>query len=195
MTISSKPPKPHGKRPRLLLGIAAALTLATGAGLAAAGAPGHDQPQYAQGGQLRPGPERFGMTELGLLQLAQPQQPRTSRDYQTFTSQTGSVDSVKSGALTVDGRTYTVDASTRIVADYKGLQGIQQGDQVWVVGTTGGSPRAIIVADASRPALQGHGGGGAPPAQTPQTPSAPATPSPSVTPSESPSPETVSPTG
>ncbi|XVQ87736.1 hypothetical protein ACQP2K_10025 [Microbispora siamensis] len=192
MTMPSKPPKPHGKRPRLLLGVAAALTLATGAGLAVAGAPGQDQPRYAQAGQLRPGPERFGMSELALLQLGQPQQPRTSRDYQTFTSQTGSVDSVRSGALTVDGRTYTVDESTRIVADYKGLQGIQQGDQVWVVGTTGGSPRAIIVADASRPALPGHGGGGAPPAQTPQTPQTPSAP---VTPSESASPETVSPTG
>ncbi|WP_182898919.1 DUF5666 domain-containing protein [Microbispora sp. H10830] len=194
MTMSSKPPKPHGKRPRLLLGITAALALATGAGLAAAGAPGHDQPRYAQGGQLRPGPEQFGMNELGLLQFGQPQQPRTSRDYQTFTSQTGAVDSVQSGSLTVDGRTYAIDESTRIVADYKGLQGIQQGDQVWVVGTTGGSPRAIIVADASRPTLPGHGGG-APPPQTPQTPSAPATPGESVTPGGSPSPETVSPTG
>ncbi|MEU6431345.1 DUF5666 domain-containing protein [Microbispora sp. NPDC046973] len=193
MTMSSKPPKRHGKRPRLLLGVAAALTLATGAGLAAAGAPGQDQPRYAQGGQLRPGPEQFGMSELALLQLgpaSRPQaQPSPSGNYQTFTSQTGAVDSVRSGALTVGGRTYTVDESTRIVADYKGLQGIQQGDQVWVVGTTGGSPRAIIIADASRPALPGHGGGGAPPAQTPQTPSAPATPG------ESPSPETVSPTG
>ncbi|MEU7882830.1 DUF5666 domain-containing protein [Microbispora bryophytorum] len=197
MTMSSKPPKPRGKRPRLLLGFAAALTLATGAGLAAAGTPGHDQPQYAQGGQLRPGPEQFGMTELGLLQFGQPQQPRTARDYQTFTSQTGAVESVQSGTLTVDGRAYTVDESTRIVADYKGLQGIQQGDQVWVVGTTGDSPRAIIVADASRPALPGHGGGGAPPgqtSQTPQTPSAPATPGESVTPSEPAAPETVSPT-
>ncbi|MGI5160695.1 hypothetical protein [Microbispora sp. CA-102843] len=193
MTMSSKPPKPHGKRPRLLLGVAAALTLVTGAGLAAAGAPGHDQPRYAQGGQLRPGPEQFGMTELALLQLGQPQQPRTSRDYQTFTSQTGSVDSVQSGAVTVEGRTYTVDESTRIVADYKGLQGIQQGDQVWVVGTTGDNPKALIVADASRPALPGHGGGGAPPPQT-ETPSAPATPGETATPGESPSPETVSPT-
>ncbi|MEU7941952.1 DUF5666 domain-containing protein [Microbispora bryophytorum] len=196
MTMSSKPPKPRGKRPRLLLGFAAALTLATGAGLAAAGAPGHDQPQYAQGGQLRPGPEQFGMTELGLLQFGQARQPRTSSDYQTFTSQTGAVESVQSGTLTVDGRAYTVDESTRIVADYKGLQGIQQGDQVWVVGTTGDSPRAIIVADASRPALPGHGGG-APPGQTPQTPqtpTAPATPGESVTPSEPAAPETVSPT-
>ncbi|GAB3887554.1 hypothetical protein GCM10027612_26590 [Microbispora bryophytorum subsp. camponoti] len=134
------------------------------------------------------------MTELGLLQFGQAQQPRTSRDYQTFTSQTGAVESVQSGTLTVGGRAYTVDESTRIVADYKGLQGIQQGDQVWVVGTTGDSPKAIIVADASRPALPGHGGGGAPPEQTPQTPSAPATPGESVTPSEPAAPETVSPT-
>lgn len=49
MTISSKPPKPHRRRPRLLLGIAAALTVATGAGLAAASAPGQDQTPYAQG--------------------------------------------------------------------------------------------------------------------------------------------------
>lgn len=194
MTMSSKPPKPHGKRPRLLLGIAAALTLVTGAGLATAGASGQDQPRYPQEAQLRSGPEQFGMTELALLQLGPARQPSPSGDYQTFTSQTGAVESVRSGALTVDGRTYAIDESTRVVADYKGLQGIQQGDQVWVVGTTGGSPRAIIVADASRPTLPGHGGG-APPPQTPQTPSAPATPGESVTPGGSPSPETVSPTG
>ncbi|MEV7807526.1 DUF5666 domain-containing protein [Microbispora sp. NPDC088329] len=192
MTMSSKPPKPHGKRPRLLLGVAAALALATGAGLAAAGAPGQDQPRYAQAGQLQPGPAQFGMTELALLQLGQAQRPGTAGDYQTFTSQTGAVDSVQSGTLTVDGRSYTVDESTRIVADYKGLQGIQQGDQVWVVGTTGDNPKAIIVADASRPALPGHGGGGAPPAQTPQTPQTPSAP---ATPSEGVSPATVPPTG
>ncbi|GIH44869.1 hypothetical protein SAMN05421833_13656 [Microbispora rosea] len=197
MTMSSKPPKPHGKRPRLLLGIAAALTLVTGAGLATAGASGQDQPRYPQEAQLRSGPEQFGMTELALLQLGPARQPSPSGDYQTFTSQTGAVESVRSGALTVDGRTYAIDESTRVVADYKGLQGIQQGDQVWVVGTTGGSPRAIIVADASRPALPGHGGGGAPPGQTPQTPqtpTAPGTPSEPGAPGESPSPETVPPT-
>ncbi|WP_182906254.1 DUF5666 domain-containing protein [Microbispora sp. H13382] len=191
MTTSSKPPKPHGKRPRLLLGVAAALTLATGAGLAAAGAPGQDQLRYAQAGQMRPGPEQFGMTELALLQLGPAgaqAQPSPSGDYQTFTSQTGAVDSLQGSSLTVNGRTYTVDESTRIVADYKGLQGIRQGDQVWVVGTTGNNPRAIIVADASRPALPGHGGGGAPPSGAPQTPTAPATPS------ETASPETVTPT-
>lgn len=197
MTISSKPPKPHRRRPRLLLGVAAALTVVTGAGLAAAGAPGQDQTPYAQGGQLRSGPEQFGMTELALLQLGPAGQRSRAGDYQTFTSQTGAVESVRSGAVTVDGRTYTVDESTRVVADYKGLQGIRQGDQVWVIGTTGDSPRAIIVADASRPGLPGHGGGTAPPEQTPQTPTAPATPSETGTPGtpgESPSPETVEPT-
>ncbi|GAB3134024.1 hypothetical protein [Microbispora hainanensis] len=194
MTISSKPPKPHRRRPRLLLGIAAALTVVTGAGLAAAGAPGQNETRYAQGGQLRSGPEQFGMTELALLRLGPAGQHSRAGDYQTFTSQTGAVESVRSGAVTVDGRTYTVDESTRVVADYKGLQGIQQGDQVWVIGTTGGSPRAIIVADASRPALPGHGGGTVPPGQTPQTPTAPVTPSETGAPGGSPSPETVEPT-
>lgn len=134
------------------------------------------------------------MTELALLHLGPAGQRSRAGDYQTFTSQTGAVESVRSGAVTVDGRTYTVDESTRVVADSKGLQGIQQGDQVWVIGTTGDSPRAIIVADASRPALPGHGGGTAPPEQTPQTPTAPATPGETGTPEESPSPETVEPT-
>ncbi|WP_169952107.1 DUF5666 domain-containing protein [Microbispora sp. H11081] len=191
MTTSSKPQRHHGKRPRLLLGVAVAVTLATGAGLAAAGAPGQEvQSRYDRAGQLAPGPERFGMTELALLQLGPVRaqaQPSPSGDYQTFTSQTGAVDSVQNGTLTVGGRTYTVNESTRIVADYKGLQGIQPGDQVWVVGTTGDKPTALIVADASRPALPGHGGGGAP-SEAPQTPPAP------VTPSGPASPETVPPT-
>lgn len=191
MTMSSKPPsstppKRPGKRPRLLFGAAAALVLTTGAGLAAAVAPDHDQSPYVQAAQLRPGPEQFGMTELALLQLGNARQPGASRDYQTFTSQTGSVESVRNGTLTVDGRTYAIDESTRVVAGYKGLQGIQEGDQVWVVGTTGESPKAIIVADASRPALPGHGEGGAPSPQTPQTPTAPATPGETTSPETSP---------
>ncbi|MBX6386239.1 MAG: hypothetical protein IRZ07_25255 [Microbispora sp.] len=181
MTMFSRPPERHGKRPRLLLGAAVALALVTGAGLATSGAPGQDQPRYEAGQQLRPGPEQYGMTQLGLLQLGQARQG----DYQTFTSQTGSVESVGSNAVTVDGHTYAIDESTRVVADYKGLRGIQEGDQVWVVGTTGDNPKAVILADASRPALPGHGGG-APSPQTPQTPSAPVTPSETTSPETSP---------
>ncbi|WP_327044119.1 hypothetical protein OG320_20370 [Microbispora sp. NBC_01189] len=215
-----KPPTPpRGKRPRLLLGVAAALTLATGAGLAAANAPGDPAPsraiqagqagqagqaehaEQAPSGPIRFSPTQFGLTELARLQQGQPQPGRPGRpgqdDYQTFTSQTGAVDSVQSDSISVGGRAYAVDESTRVVAGSKGLPGIQQGDQVWVIGTPGDSPRAVLIADASRPPLPGHAGGGpgapsppgapgAPGGAPEQSPggSAPATPS-----------ETVEPTG
>ncbi|WP_182876121.1 DUF5666 domain-containing protein [Microbispora sp. H10670] len=216
-----KPPSPRGKRPRLLLGVAAALTIATGAGLAAACAPGDHAPSRAvpagQAGQVDhakqegPGPIQFGAGQLGLAELAwlrqgQPQPGRPGQDdYQTFTSQTGAVDSVRSDSISVGGRAYAVDESTRIVSDYKGLQGIQQGDQVWVIGTPGDNPRAVLIADASRPPLPGHGGGGPAAPSPPGAPGAPGAPgeapgqspggSPPATPTESESPATVQPTG
>ncbi|GAA4205370.1 hypothetical protein [Microbispora amethystogenes] len=209
-----KPPTPpRGKRPRLLLGVAAALTLATGAGLAAANAPSDHTPSRAvqaqqpkeQPGPIKFNPAQFGLTELALLQQGQPQPGRPGQgDYQTFTSQTGAVDSVRSDSISVDGRAYAVDESTRIVADYKGLPGIQQGDQVWVIGTPGDSPRAVLIADASRPPLPGHAGGGPGAPSPPGAPGAPGAPgeapeqspggSAPATPTETESPGTVTPT-
>ncbi|MBO4273148.1 hypothetical protein [Microbispora triticiradicis] len=210
-----KPPSPRGKRPRLLLGVAAALTIATGAGLAAANAPGDHAPSRAvpagqpgQAGQVehpkqeRPGPIQLGLAELAWLRQVQLQPGRPGQDdYQTFTSQTGAVDSVRRDSISVGGRAYAVDESTRIVSDYKGLQGIQQGDQVWVIGTPGDNPRAVLIADASRPPLPGHAGGGPAAPSPPGAPGAPGAPgespggSPSATPTESESPATVQPTG
>lgn len=180
----------RARRPRLLLGVAAALTVATGAGLATAGSTSQARPPQVQPQAVQSGP-------YGMVQLAQLEPMLTARGYETFTSQTGTVSSVQTGSIAVGDdsggtRTYTVDDTTRVFAGAQGINGISTGDTVWVIGTTGDNPTAILITDASRPPLPGHEGGA--PA-TPTTPTTPTSPTSPTSPTESPSPETVPPTG
>lgn len=171
-----EPDRPARHRParRFALGVAAALLVATGAGMAAAGNP----PSSAPAAQPSPGA------------TASP-----GGGYQTFTAQTGTVTSVQQNAISVRGddggsHTYAVNASTRICAGVDGLSGIKTGDKVWVIGSAqGGQPAAFMVVDLTRPAWPGHGRGPASPAPTGGSPY-----SPGATPGETAAPETVEPT-
>ncbi|MBP2705894.1 hypothetical protein JOL79_18980 [Microbispora sp. RL4-1S] len=192
-----RPHLPGDLRPsprRLMLGVAAALAVATGAGVTTAATSG--QPQHATAQHLQPSPGPNG----------------GPGSYQTFTSQTGTVSAVQQNSITVTGdggsRTYAVDENTRVFAGPGGLNGVKSGDTVWVVGTPQGNPpRAMLLVDVSRPQWPGATGGGTAPAQpsppTQPTPPPPGQPAPppesgpegSMAPSgpESP-PETIEPT-
>ncbi|GAA0366496.1 hypothetical protein GCM10009530_15370 [Microbispora corallina] len=186
----------RGTPRRFLLGVAAALLVAGGAGAAtAAASAGHGQPVAVAAAQPSPGPSEPGGT---------PGEGGGQGGYQTFTSQTGTVSAVSDTSITVSGdngpaRTYTVDDNTRVVAGPRGLTGVNTGDSVWVVGTAeGGTPRAVLIVDVTRPALPGHGGGG--PGGPGGQPTAPTAPPPGPEGSPVPSgpessPETVPPTG
>ncbi|MEW9527279.1 hypothetical protein [Microbispora sp. NPDC049125] len=194
---AERPSRPKAPR-RLLLGLATALAVATGAGVATAAAlPDH---------QVQPSPDTSETTMPGEPGAPTPPGQGQAGGYQTFTSQTGTVTAVQGGSISVSGdngaaRTYTVDESTRLVAGVRGLAGVQTGDTVWVVGTPGDQPRALMLVDVTRPEWPGHGMGGAQqpgrqPTETP--PSAPGEVPPTTGetgPGEPSAPETVAPTG
>jgi hypothetical protein len=169
---------------RLFLGVAAALVVATGAGIAATG----NSPLQQAG------------TDSAPAHKAQPSP--TPGGYQTFTSQTGTVTSVRQGSISIQGRdgnerTYAVSDRTRVSTGPRGMADISTGDTVWVIGSAQDrSPTAFLVVDLNRPRWPGHEmGGTAPP--TPTGPTSPGSPevSPPASPGqESPSPGEVSPT-
>ncbi|WP_055477909.1 hypothetical protein [Sphaerimonospora mesophila] len=186
--------EPTRRRPggrRLVLGVAAAALVATGAGLATAGNSPGIHPA-AQPPRIQPTPGASATPGGG---------------YQTFTTQTGVATSVGQNSISVRGddggaRTYAVNGSTRVCAGPEGISGIRNGDKVWVIGSAQGQrPAAFMITDLTRPQWLGHGAGGpASPAQT--GPGAPVpsetAPSPHGTgtpgPEETAGPETVEPT-
>lgn len=177
--------EPTRRRPggrRLVLGVAAAALVATGAGLATAGnspitgtSPGAHP--AAQPPPIQPTPEASATPNGG---------------YQTFTTQTGVATAVNQNSISVRGedggaRTYAVNGSTRVCAGREGITGIKTGDKVWVIGSTQDrQPTAFMITDLTRPQWLGHGAEG------------PAAPAPTDTeepgPEETAGPETVEPT-
>lgn len=179
-----RPAPRHSAARRLVLGVATALVVATGAGVAAAGS----SPGVAPGAPAQPSPGATATPGGG---------------YQTFTTQTGTVTSVQQNSISVRGdegssRTYAVNDSTRICAGVDGLSGIRTGDKVWVIGSAqGDQPVAFLVMDLTRPLWPGHPRGTASPGPTgPESPvPTQGSPySPGATPGETASPETVEPT-
>ncbi|MFF3667707.1 hypothetical protein [Microtetraspora malaysiensis] len=100
--------------------------------------------------------------------------PKRGGGYQTVTTQTGTVTSISQNSVSVqstDGyaRTYTINDSTRVCADRRGLADIASGDTVWVIspGKENNAPAALLV-NLSRPQWPtGHEGAGSPGVPTP----------------------------
>ncbi|MFC0862864.1 hypothetical protein ACFHYQ_11225 [Sphaerimonospora cavernae] len=196
------PPRGPARRSpgrRLILGVATAAVIATGAGVAAAGNSASVH-LAAQPPGVQPSPGASATAPNG--------------GYQTFTTQTGVVTSAGENSISVKGddgsaRTYAVNGSTRVCAGPEGMSGIRSGDKVWVIGSAQGQrPTAFMIMDLTRPQWPGHGAGGpggpggpggsAPPAPTgPGAPapseSVPAPYSPGGTPGETAGPETAGP--
>ncbi|WP_433499983.1 hypothetical protein ACQP1K_06620 [Sphaerimonospora sp. CA-214678] len=161
--------RPGGRR--LVLGVAAAALVATGAGLATAGGSQGVHPA-AQPPRIQPTPGASATPGGG---------------YQTFTTQAGVATSVGQNSISVRGddgsaRTYAVSGSTRVFAGPEGISGIKTGDKVWVIGSAQGQrPAAFMVTDLTRPQWpgQGAGGPGAPmPSESAPSPHGTMTPSP-----------------
>ncbi|GAA1306747.1 hypothetical protein Psi02_24620 [Planotetraspora silvatica] len=215
-----RPPEFPGRRPtrrkaphKLILGVATALVVATGVGVAAAGnLASQAQPTPSPSGMETggpggpsepatgaPTPGAPGATSGPSQQMQGPFNaihgqlvvPKQGGGYQTVTTQTGVVTSIQQNSVSVkseDGfaRTYSIDANTRICAGREGLSGVKSGHKVWVISAAqGNSSTAILLADLTQPPWPPWAGGAV---TSPQ----PTTPVPSGfesgAPSESPAP-------
>jgi hypothetical protein len=107
--------------------------------------------------------------------------PGPNGGYETIATQTGTVQSVSSGSVTVkstDGYTqqYVVDPSTLVAADYEGILSVSSGDTVVVEALVSGSTyTAERVVDTTQ-AQANRGSWGPGPDGTPPTTPAPASP-------------------
>ena len=182
-----RPPEFPGRRPpsrrkaphKLILGVATALVVATGVGVAAAGnLTTQAQPTPTPTGMETGGPPGAspcapspGPTQQQQMQgpfnaiHGQLVVPKQGGGYQTVTMQSGVVTSIQQNSVAVkseDGyaRTYTLDANTRVCAGREGLSGVKTGHRVWVISTAqGNTSTAIVLADLTQPPWPPRAGG------------------------------------